>query len=686
MFYKQLFASVVVMTLAGCGGSGNSETTIEQVETLPEFNGMTTSLTPLSAQSNTLFERHLKNGVYMRGDTSVINYFDAAESSSQSSSRSFSSTITQEQGVDEGDKVKYDGKYVFIARNNQGQFHIAEDANKASTSIRIMQRANDGQVSEVNEITVNEEANNIDSLYLNNDVLAVISNIYSYDIAALSFSEMFFGEQKFNLSFISVEQPDNTEVNASFTVDGSVIDSRRVGNTLYVVSTYAASMNGLPIATTDDEKLANYNQILSTDINALLPKYTDAQGTEHTLVDADNCYAPQGASNTDGFYGIVTITAIDLTQPDNLQSVCANTQIQGLYATPNAVYLYGTDYQITEDSSVEKSVIHKFAIQNQQIDYRSSGVLDGRFNWNLSNLRFSEQGDYLRVVTTAGNGSEGYSHTLNVMTEDNNELTLVSQLPNDLNPTLIGKVEEDGKVYEDIKAVRYYDDKAYIVTFLNKDPLYVIDLSDNSQPQMRGALEIPGYSSYLHPISDDLLLGIGQNVDPNRIGILEDTSGETSSSTESPIVEGAKVSLFDISNPDAPREIKALVFENGYTPVEYDYHALTYLAMADGSHRFALPIERWGVETIINEEQQKIDTWYKENEMVLLEISSSNSAAELNSIGKIAAEFSDEEQNQHYYSGWDDRGIFHDNDIYYIHGGFIWRSHWDSPETVLGPF
>ncbi|NQY38313.1 MAG: beta-propeller domain-containing protein [Alteromonadaceae bacterium] len=92
----------------------------------------------------------------------------------------------------------------------------------------------------------------------------------------------------------------------------------------------------------------------------------------------------------------------------------------------------------------------------------------------ITKLRFSEQGEYLRVVTTAGSrgAAKGFDHRLNVLTQQGNELTLVAQLPNETNDKPIGKVNSFGKVLEDVKAVRFYDKKAYVITFETTDPLY----------------------------------------------------------------------------------------------------------------------------------------------------------------------------------------------------------------------
>ncbi|MEW6991219.1 beta-propeller domain-containing protein [Colwelliaceae bacterium 6441] len=688
MFCRKLIgmSCVFIFILSACGDSNSgSLNTFKPAATLPDLNEMSVPLGKLTQQSSVGFERHLKNGVYLRHQSQYrINLTDSPESSS-SSGTNFSSTINQEEGVDEGDRIKYDGQYLFIATQESYQGTATDELNEdpAQTAIRIMERTDNGTMSEINKLTVNEEATNIKDVYLNNDVLAVLSDIYQYNIAASRFFEGFFPqEQHFNLSLVSVSQPQAAVVTDSFTVDGAIIDSRRIGDVLYIVSSFSAAMDEINYATTEKEKLDNYNTIMSKDIYEFLPKYIDKQGETHNLVSADNCYLPEQATELDGFDGIVTLTAVNLNNPSQLTSVCINAQVQGIYASQQSIYLYGTDYQYQENSTLETSVIHKFSMDAEQILYRATGLIAGRFNWGLSNLRFSEQGEYLRVVTTTGDSNVGYQHRLNVLMEEANALTVVSQLPNDINTQALGKVSDDGKVYEDIKSVRFYNEQAYVVTFLNTDPLYIIDLKNNLQPRVSGELEIPGYSAYLHPLSDDLLLGIGQNVDPARLP--NASIDEDSTRDDSPVIEGAKVTLFDVSDLAHPQEIHSLVYENAYTPVEYDYHALTSLTMADGSMRFAFPIERWITKTLMDENQQKYDVWLPEHELAVVEVTSKKKSASLVDKGQILAITNDEAVS--FINGWDDRAVFHDDDIYYIHGSYVWQSRWSAINLIEGPF
>ncbi|GAA6173559.1 hypothetical protein NBRC116592_32290 [Colwellia sp. KU-HH00111] len=719
MFYKKrltvaLFSGLLI-TVTGCGGS--DKPVIEVPTEPPELNELTVAITPLSANTQTTFAQHIKNGIYLRSsETYTVNtqleLTSTADSSSEASSSSsdskFSSTTTQEQGVDEADRIKYDGNYLFIANNNYYPYNIASSvpegsaekssaslspAMQATSTIRVMQRADTGEISPLSEVSVELDSNNIDGLYLNNDILTVLSTSqqnYSIYSSQLVSDPLAYVEPTFNISFVDVSTPEISKVTNSFQFDGSIVNSRRVGDVLYIVSRYQSHIDGLTYATTDEEKIANYVRINNTDVADLLPKYQGKDGVEQSLVGEQQCLLAENATDKDGFDTIMTLTAININNLQQLSSVCINTTTDGLYATEKSIYVYGTHYDYSMVDSVETntetSIIHKFSIDDMTIAYVNSATLAGRFNWRLSNLRFSEQDNYLRVVTTEGNRRVGYEHKLNVLLEADNKLTLVKQLPNAVNTTPIGKVSGDGLVYEDIESVRFFKDNAYIVTFLRTDPLYVIDLSDNNNPKIAGALEIPGYSAYLHPISDSLLLGVGQNIDENGVVFIDEsttTDDNSETSTVDPIIEGAKVSLFDVSDISAPREIHSIVYENGYTPVEYDYKALSHVTTQNGTHRFALPIERWQ-STTTTDGKNTFMVWQQENFLSLLEVTNSSANAELMHIGNIMAK--GESKDSGGYSSWDDRSVIHDDDVYYIHGNQVWRSYWPTPEQVTGPF
>ncbi|WP_159821921.1 beta-propeller domain-containing protein [Colwellia sp. 20A7] len=698
MLDKKLILLGYFFLLVGCGSDSKTEASVEVAQPVPPLNEMSIALTPLKAANPADFEHHLKNGVYLNS-TQKTGILESANSDAASAIESvsnengqqsnYSSTISQEAGVSEGDRLKYDGEYMYIANDESyPQQSLANDAPASKTSIRILERNVDGDLNEMSNTVVSDAASSINSLYLRKNKLAVLSNIYDHSIANSMLTsniavDMFFPTEKnFNLSLLDVSNQAAPNITTSYTMDGSIIDSRRVDDVLYIVSSFSPYVAGLPYATTEAEKQNNYKNVFSSNINDFLPQLIDSKGNQSNLVEPENCYLPAEATDKDGFNGIVTLTTVDLTQPDNISSICINTQVSGLYATPTSVYLYGTDYQYENNKTTETSIIHKFTIAKQNINYVASGTLEGRFNWGLSNLRFSEKDNNLRVVTTQGNQSVGYDHHLNILSPSGNQLKLVAQLPNATYPDKIGKLNKDGIVQEDIKSVRFFENKAFVVTFLNTDPLYVLDLSDIEQLKIAGALEIPGYSSYLHPISDNLLVGIGQNVDPNRMVFIDAVAIDGAESI--PIIEGAKISLFDVSNMNNPIEVNAIVYKDGYTPVEYNYHALTYLKMPNGTHRFGLPVEKWLTETVVNlETGNEVEVWTRDNALQLIEVTGDDTDALLVEKGSVKAVMALEPT---YISGWDDRAIFHGDDIYYLHGNNIWKSFWQTPELTTGPF
>ena len=113
---------------------------------------------------------------------------------------------------------------------------------------------------------------------------------------------------------------------------------------------------------------------------------------------------------------------------------------------------------------------------------------------------------------------------------------------------------------ESIRAVRFIEERGYIVTFRQTDPLYVLDLRDAAAPKVLGELKIPGYSGYLHPIGKNLLLGVGQS------GVAADADAQT----------GVQFSLFDISDPSSPSRIGTHTYAAGAAVAEFDPKAFLY--------------------------------------------------------------------------------------------------------------
>jgi len=201
------------------------------------------------------------------------------------------------------------------------------------------------------------------------------------------------------------------------------------------------------------------------------------------------------------------------------------------------------------------TAIHRFALPaDGPAVYEASGTVPGRM---LDQFSFSEFEGHLRVATTVDE-PEGPVSRLTVLAVD------------DLHG--VGSVGDIGEG-EELYAVRMLGPVGYAVTFRQTDPLFTLDLSDPADPEVVGELEIPGYSSYLHPISDDLLLGIGQ------------------AGTEGGVLTGTQVSLFDVSDPASPERIQQYEVEGGSSEAEYDHRA--FLWWAD-TNLAVLPVEVHG--------------------------------------------------------------------------------------------
>ena len=208
----------------------------------------------------------------------------------------------------------------------------------------------------------------------------------------------------------------------------------------------------------------------------------------------------------------------------------------------------------------------------------------------MAATRFDERDGVLRVLTSRDDATVGHLHQLHLLQAEGNNLAIIAQLPNAQHPQPIGKVDpESNQVEEQVYAVRYVNDLAYVVTFQQTDPLYVIDLIDPRAPKMLGELEVPGYSTYLHPVAENLLLGVGQQV-----------SAETAEGV------GTQVSLFDVSDPTAPLLLGTHHFTEQFTPLEYDYRALA-MVIEENQVRFSLPLVSWQVA----ESEEAVQQWYQ---------------------------------------------------------------------------
>ena len=195
---------------------------------------------------------------------------------------------------------------------------------------------------------------------------------------------------------------------------------------------------------------------------------------------------------------------------------------------------------------LETTVIYKLAIQDGIIQPENEGSIPGRV---LNQFSMDENNGYLRVATTE---STVWSNYVSDTVSHNRVYDLDSAM------TLIGK-SEDLAAGENIYSVRFIEDKAYVVTYKQIDPLFILDLSNPNSPKLSGELKISGFSNYLHPFNNNILIGFGKET--------KEVDGRT-------IASGLKISLFDISG-DTPKEINSYITgDAGSESIAlYDHHA-----------------------------------------------------------------------------------------------------------------
>lgn len=643
------------ITLVGCGGSETATTMPAQK--LPMKSSTVTPYGALTLQGDNALGTRLRNGVFL-AHTTPLNAVYTAQASETADSN-FSKAITQEAGVDESDRFHFNGQQLFLTINNR--FNYTTDNNEQGDVLRILQRQTDNSLQKLSDTTlvIGDEKQHINGMYVNGNRVSLLSSNaqHSWPIAYDLFYPL---EQQFSISIYDAQNLTLPSLKQQYTVDGHVLSSRQIDNKLYVISSFSPSINHV----VDADVLHQENEVVfealrKAPLSDFLPHVTDIAGNKTSLVSSNSCYIPAQFDENSGHHGLVLMTVIDTETPTDIKSQCVNAQAQGIYVSKDAVYLYGEQYQ--DDITDLQSVIYKFAISDEGLSYRAYATLDGNFGFRNSQFRFNESGNYLSTVSTTYDENYVPTHQLSVFKDQGDDvLTAVGHLPNQVHPAPIGKPNED------IYAVRYFNNKAYIVTFERTDPLYVIDLSNKEEPTLEGALEIPGYSAYLHPINQELLLGIGQHILPQ-----DDDS-------DLPVIdEGAQVSLFDVGEPQSPVQLSNHIYKDSFTPVEFDHHALSYLQLSANSHRIALPTEQWVASISTDTTSQLTST------LQLLEINGEGSSAILESAGKI--EFK-KDINSSYFSSIDARSILTAQGVYYIHGNDVLYRDWQEGSDTIGPF
>jgi uncharacterized secreted protein with C-terminal beta-propeller domain len=533
--------------------SGGGGTAFALAGALKPFNTCDTVLEYFKDQAPQYLIEHARGGVATTTEagapertTAVPKQGRAADSSGTTAESSgappeHSTTNVQEAGVDEPDIVKTDGNRIVAVA--QARVHLV---------------GLDGGKMTLRKILPDTMVRNV---FLSGERVLV----FSAQTAQNSEPGLAWAGQQAALTMYDVSNLSDPKRIATLTIDGDVLDARLVGTQVRVVTASSPDVDAPSPVFTPDGGIAQKSKdelraaVANTNIDDWVPTYTlqDGVGTEvgkGRLVECANLARPES------FSGLDTVAVSSFDMGSALQSRKAVGVIAGgqqIYATDKSTYVSTTDW--SADGSPAKTSLHKFVTAPSGAStYKGSGEVPGTL---LNQYAMSEYNGVLRVASTVSE-RRGWTNSRQI-TEG--LVTTFSEQGGALRQ--LGQVGELGRQdNESIRAVRFIEERGYVVTFRQTDPLYVLDLSDAAAPKVVGELKIPGYSGYLHPIGENLLLGVGQSgLEPG-----------SSPAPTRPGQIGVQFSLFDISDPASPRRIDTQTYGGGTAAAEFDPKAFLY--------------------------------------------------------------------------------------------------------------
>jgi hypothetical protein len=593
----------------------------------------------------------LRNGLRMSlvGASQILTTGGPAVAAAGGPAAAYSSTTVQVEGVDEADLVKYDGERVYavipkpvpstgLTRN---VLKIAR-TNPATAQMQVLSEFNlEGEYSTPPALY------QVQSVAGDTEYLVAVSQDYqAWLVPQPLIDSLVMHPDRTTLQLVDVRDPFNVSQAWKIELNGWMRGSRKIGDTVYLISSYRPRLPDLVLpADTIDIKEANERRILGAKAADLLPRYRINGGAEQPLVTTGDCVLPANLSPQDAYADLLIVTAIDLSERRVADVNCVSTNLNGVYVSTNSLYVGG---QGTSGEATPMTALHKFALNDGDITYRATGVVGGTIGWMNASYYMDEHNGDLRIVTSAS-----AVHRLSVLRETNDrKLSVVAAIPNAQRPAAIGKQGEQ------VHAVRFFGDRAYVVTARVTDPLYAIDLSNPIDPFIAGQLEIPGVSTYLQPIGPagaEVLLAVGRELDP--LGVRT----------------GVKIELFDVSDMSQPRSLGVQVFGQAGSSSEAvdDPHALTLLPLEQSNgYRIALPINVY--------DRPDNDTYrWRYSGMHMLQIDGlGGQAPQLSLAGVIKTA---EPDGTRFYPPHapPNRAVLHDESVFVVSGDALIGSLWD---------
>lgn len=496
---------------------------------------------------------------YAVNRTVTLSNTEVLSADGQLAGVAYSDTNVQVRGVDEGDSVKTDGHYIYRIQN--GQVGIVEAYPPTKMALTATLKFDNG-------FTPTE-------LYVQGGRLVVIGQSWRADenpapLVKDEAAKMAIwwptGESLTLARVYNIADRAHPRLEREIAFSGSYLASRRLGQSVYLTARQYPRYFFRDYLAVARKNNAADSEPLLTRANTL-PRVQDSavDGGKEQALPLQQLYYFPGFVEPD----YVTVVGFRLDQPEQPADVKAYLGAGDIvYASSDHLFLSAADYSAVDAANQAETVpathIYKFALKGGTTEFRQAGTVPGV---PLNQFSLDEHQGYFRIATTVNRWS--WDGTTSQNQSWNNLYTLDSAM------NLVGRLEHLAEG-ERIYAARFMEERAYLVTFAQTDPLFVIDLSMPEAPKLLGELKIPGFSNYLHPYDADHLLGIGQDVTDGGDGFTQ--------------TRGVKLALFDVSDPTQPKETHSLVIgESGtYSPALYDHKAILF---DQARHLLGFPIE-----------------------------------------------------------------------------------------------
>jgi inhibitor of cysteine peptidase len=435
----------------------------------------------------------------------------AAESAGTYQS-SYSTTNIQVAGVDEADTTKNDGAYIYTASNTftNGQNYV------------YIVKADPTDPRVIAKISLDNNTY-LAGMFLSQDSskLIVIGSQYQfYALGAepavgapsvgIAIAPIYYNQVRTFLNVYDITDKVHPTLARNYTLSGSYFNSRMIGDYVYTVVSQSAYVynNAVPLPMV-------YTTTGSAEVAPTQVYYSDT---------ADYAHVDSNYFTFTSFYGL------------NLKDTTQLTNMTALMGGASTMYVSLSNMYVTYPtwSDGQYTSIYRVSIDNGKLTFQAKGNVGGSA---LNQYSMDEYNGYFRLATT--NWKDTTQNAVYVL---------------NMNLTTVGKLDlTNTEVRETIQSTRFMGDKAYVVTFQQKDPFFVLDMSNPTAPRVAGKLEIPGYSSYLHPYDENHIIGLG----------MENST--------------VKLSLFDVTNVNAPREIAKYIVQGDYSYSQALYDPKAFL-------------------------------------------------------------------------------------------------------------